>query len=580
MTRYLAAFPLQGAGGLHRAHLESVAQDEELVVVAASKDFFLAASPSLPVTEIGETGGYVLGDIHSQAGHPVSSEAEAARIGGSLFDPEALVRGFWGNYVAICWSPSDVGLSILRAPFGSLPCLHAQIDGSLVIASDLDMFRRVGLRPAIDENALILRMAFRDLQVRATCIEQVSNIPGGRQLRLSKGELHDEEVWSPWQISGRQHWVESRNEAQDLVRAAVMRAVRACRADAGHPLLLLSGGLDSSILAACLSSLGGGYSSINFVRSNSNADERHYARMVSGKLGSALIECEWVLDHVDLERTDRSSPEPIARLLMHSTNQLLAENAASCGADLTIDGGGGDNVFYGFATVAPVVDALFHGDTIGEAWGTARAIAGIANTSIQSVLRHSASRLLRRPRVFRRRRNVGLLSAGAAESVPELAVHPWLDAPPGQSAGTAAHIGLLLSAQTWAETPDLETPLRHASPLATQPVAAACLRTPSWWWFRDGTSRIVAREAFTGRLPPETINRRSKGSPDSFASDIYAAHRPRIREKLLDGELRRRGLIDTAAIEALTGTPAPLSDDACERVLYLTQVETWLSAQA
>ncbi len=579
MTRYLAAFPRQTTGGLDVAHLQTLASDEGLVVVEASPSFFLATSPGLTVMGIGAGDGHVLGEIHSQDGNPVSQEAEAARIAASLLDPEALVGGFWGNYVAICRSPSDNGLRILRAPFGSLACLHAEIDGNLVIASDLNMFRRAGLRPATSETSLIMRMAFRDLQVPPTCIEQVSNVPGGRQLRLSQGELHDEEVWSPWRIGGRQHWAQSRSEAQDLVRTAVMRAVRACRADASHPLLLLSGGLDSSILAACLSSLGGGYSSINFVRTNSNADERHYARMVSDKLGSALIECEWVLDHVDLERTDRSSPEPIARLLMHSTNQLLAETAGNCGADITIDGGGGDNVFYGFATVAPVVDALLHGDTIGEAWGTARAIAAIANTSVQSVLRHSTSRLFRRPRVFRRRRNVSLLSAEAAETVPELAAHPWLDAPPGQSAGTAAHIGLLLSAQTWAETPDLETSLRHASPLATQPVASACLHIPSWWWFRDATSRIVARDAFAGRLPLETTQRRSKGSPDSFASDIYVAHRLRIREKLLDGKLCGRGLIDSAAIEALTGEPAPLSDNACERVLYLTQVETWLCAQ-
>lgn len=580
MSRYLAALPLDHASAVPIERFAAIALDAGLCVVEAGQDLFLAVAPDLRATAIGSGYGFVLGEIHSQEGNLVSQDAQAERIAAAPLDANALTADFWGNYVGICRAPSQAGICILRAPFGSLPCLHARIEGNLVIASDLAMLRLAGLRPAIDETALIMRMAFRDLQVPATCIEQVRNIPGGRQLRISENEIHDEEVWSPWQVGGRRRWVESRREAGDLVRSAVMRAVRACRADAGHPLLLLSGGLDSSILAACLSSLGGGYSSINFVRTDSNADERHYARLVSGKLGSPLTEREWHLAHVDLERTDHASPDPVARLLMHSTNRLLTEAAADCGADLTIDGGGGDNVFFGFATVAPVLDALLHGETVGEAWDTATAIARIANASMPTVLRHTTSRLFRRPCVFRRRRNIHLLSIGSAEIVPELARHPWLDAPRAESAGTAAHIGLLLSAQTWAEAPDLNTPLRHASPLATQPVASACLRTPSWWWFRDATSRVIARDAFAERLPAETVQRRSKGSPDSFAADIYAAHRARIREKLLDGQLSRRGLIDCAAIETLTANPAPMSDETCERILYLTQVETWLSAQA
>jgi len=582
MDRYLAVIPLSGSLREGAVPPGSIEHESDLALAYSGLELFLAASSDLPVAPVGGDGGYVIGTIHLRDGNPAASrQTVVARLAGSRFETADLLGKFWGNYVAFLRRPGGPIDFILRAPFGSLPCVYACHEGRLLIASDLAMLRLGGLPAAsIDENALVQHLAYRDLQSPDTSISGVRSIPGGRRLRLQGSQSDNEEAWSPWQVAGRQRWLEARGEAERHIRSSIMASVRSNRADAAKPLLLLSGGLDSSILAACLSSLGGGYASINLLRRDSIADERQFARKVTAHLGSQLIEAEWDIGHIDLCRADSASPNPNGRILMQSTNRLISDVASEIGADLTIDGGGGDNVFLGIASAAPVADALLHSDGMGETWEAARSIAALAQVGMPEVLRRAALRVMRRSRLYPRRRYVDLLSPEAAAAVPLLSGHPWLHAPSRSEAGTAAHIALIAAAQSWAEARDLQTSLRHASPLIAQPVIEACLTAPSWWWFRDGANRIVARDAFADRLPPEIVMRRSKGAPDSFAGDIYLAYRSRMREILLDGHLRRRGLIDVNAIDALQNKAGPFSDPSCGRILYLTQVEAWIAAQA
>jgi asparagine synthase (glutamine-hydrolysing) len=166
------------------------------------------------------------------------------------------------------------------------------------------------------------------------------------------------------------------------VRSAVLRAVRACRSDAVKPLLLLLGGLDSSVLAASLAALRGGFACVNFVRDSGAGDERLFARAVADRVGATLIEAEWRLADVDVTHCHLPGlPDPVARSFMQGTNSLLAGAASAAGADVTIDGGGGDNVFFGLRSVAPVTDALLHGETLAAGWKTAASVARLAQTS-------------------------------------------------------------------------------------------------------------------------------------------------------------------------------------------------------
>jgi asparagine synthase (glutamine-hydrolysing) len=101
--------------------------------------------------------------------------------------------------------------------------------------------------------------------------------------------------------------------------------------------------------------------------------------------------------------------------------------------------------------------------------------------------------------------------------------------------------------------------------------------TPTYVLTNGGRTRAVARAAFRQDVPETLIARRSKGNPGSFVANLMAANRNYVREKLLDGELVKQGVLDRGRLEqALSGNPTDVSSS--ELLLHLC-TENWLSLQ-
>lgn len=548
-------------------------------------DVIVLSSPDLPVIHF--ANGLVLGEVHSLEGEAWGAHrAIEARMRADSFEAHTLLARFWGSFVALLRHDEEPVLDVLRSPFGRLPCLWSEDAGVLAIASDTIFFKEVFHRRAVvNVSALARRIAYPGLPSPETCVEGITSIPGGTSVIMGIGEGAGQpravDVWSPWDSARPADWFESTEEAQFSVRAAIHQATIASRRDADNVLLMLSGGIDSSILAATLSSIGRGFRCVNLVRSDSSGDERQFARLVASHLGVQLTEIEWSLTDVDVTRSDSGAlPTPGNRVFMQGTNAAVERAVEQSGADLVIDGGGGDNVFFGLSSVAPVADALRHGNDLGATLVAARSIAEQSQESLATVLRLAVQRIFRRSPAYRWHPALDYLADGARSAISPMPPHNWLKVPPGGSTGAAAHIALVAAAQGWAEECDLVGSVAHACPLATQPVTAACLKVPSWWWHRGPRSRIIAREAFADRLPHHVIWRRSKGSPDSYVAQIYDEHRKVVRAMLLEGRLAQLGLLDTDAIALATASTGSAHAPDFDRLLQLSQVEAWLCAQS
>lgn len=558
----------------------AIADRADLAIVIDEAGLLVATTPGLTPTKMAREGEWALGNIFqrgtSDRTHFKSNTPTSARM-----DPQELMRHHWGHYVAILRDGPTV-LEIARAPFGRLPCLYTQRDGLILIASDLTLLALAGWMPSgLDWGAIAHRLAFQNIALPTTCLAGVTDLRGGACLRISDGTLTVTQAWTPWDHGGRRHWASDRDEAADALRRAVTAAVRASRGDAGRVLLMLSGGLDSSILAAALASQGGAYHCFNLSSHSGNGDERGYAGAVANHLGAPILEAEWDVGLVDISRSHAAGlPNPVARSFMQGTNALLGHAIATSSADLSIDGGAGDNVFCALQSVAPVTDALVRGGRLHEAWAVALSIASLAQVGAATVFSQAIKRAFRRSPAYRW---LGETQYLASDMVNEQAIpagHPWLQAPKGAETGTAAHIALVIAAQTWAEASDLHSPVRHASPLATQPVVEACLRVPSWWWFAGGRNRVIARKAYAARLPAEIIERRSKGSPDGYIAALYTANRTTIRAMLLDGRLRAAGMLDVPALERALGESGPLRGTDYHRLMRLADVEAWIAGRS
>lgn len=543
-------------------------------------DMRIAASPDLPTQRMANL--LILGTIFPKG---QSDPAWIPHPAGQALDEQdfhRLCQNHWGNFVAIWSAPGSAGFQVYRSPFGSLPCLLTIMDDQWLLASDLDGLTHIGWRrQGLDWSMVLRRLALRDMPSSRTCLLGVEELRGGTAIEIAIADRTRTSctLWSPWHHAGRKHWISDPRDAAPLVRRAITMATRAATHGSEHALLLLSGGLDSSLLAAALGTVGARWTGLNLACTGTG-DERPFAQRVASHMGVALDQRAWDIGAVDLTRSAADNrPNPVARGFMQGTAHCLKQAATESGADLSIDGGGGDNMFLAARSVAPVTDALRHGHSPLAAGRTAFTLSALAQTSAATILWRASKRAFRPSPAYRWHADLDFLAARHRDDLDICPDHPWLTTAAGAETGTALHIALMIAAQGWAEACDLDSPVRHVAPLASQPVAEACLRIPSWWWYGGGQSRLVARNAFRDRLPADILARQVKGAPDSFVAQLFAANRPLIRAMLLDGALASQKLLDRRAIEHALDDKGIVQGTDYHRLMQLVDVEAWAAGQ-
>lgn len=532
------------------------------------------ASEGLGVRPLPPGEGLLLGEAFERGAagateRPALTEERVQRACGG----EGLVEQAWGPYVAVL-PGRDGRVDVVRAPLGALPCyLLASDDGVLFGSSAALLFRYAQRRPAVDPEALVRQLAYANLRRRETCLAGLTELAGGEQARISSRTVAYRTLWSPWTWAARRR---AFDRADDASRALADRAADCVASLAPGPVLLkLSGGLDSSIVAACLARAERPFEALTLVTDDPAGDERGYARAVARHFGARLHEVRRDPALFDPARSPAwRLPRPSMPGFRQVSDRITAETASAIGASAVFDGSGGDNVFCSLQSALPVVDCLRARAGRRHALETISSIAAIAQVSAFAVLRRATRRLLRPRRDYRWPADLDLLAAEAIDAAGATLAHPWLRAPPSVLPGKAAHVALLAAAQSYVEGIDPELDPPHIAPLVAQPLVELCLQIPSWRWFGDGQNRFAARQAFRAMLPRHVVARRTKGSPDSFVAQLFEQRRAVVRAQLLDGMLAGDGLIDRARIAALTDG-RPLSDRHLHRVMALFDAEVW-----
>ncbi|WP_162875623.1 asparagine synthase C-terminal domain-containing protein [Sphingomonas crusticola] len=482
----------------------------------------------------------------------------------------------WGSYLAIMPDPARPAWHILRAPFGMLPCLWAQQDGLTWVASDLPLLEEAGLRrPAIDWAGLRLHLLQPDLRRSRTCLNGVHELQGGHRLTIRGGRTSLEEIWCPWTFARLPEvppW-----DAATRLRGAVDLSVKAMSSRYDRGVLMLSGGIDSSIAAASLRQAGRHFDCLTFRPAGAGGDESGYAAAVAERLHVPWHEIVPDPARVDLQRsTSRHLPRPSERLFYQEFDRCAVALASSMDATAIYHGGGGDNLFYGYLSVAPVADCLLRSN--GRFRASAGALADLAGASRWRVMAMAARRALRKRRPIQSGNlRFDFLTGGPSETPYQR--HPWEDPPADILPGKASHVALLAPTLSLVETVDPLRLIPSVPLLMTQPLVETCLTMPTDLWFAPGRNRAIARTAFAERLPQDVINRRSKGSPDAFIATIFEQRKAEIRALLLDGHLAGSGLIDRARLRAAVDDAALAKGYDFTLVLDLVDAEAWVRSR-
>lgn len=535
----------------------------------------LARSPLPPLLDPDQ--GAILGPLYCRgvggALHQLSPSARATigqSAGGHLLD------AYWGNYVAVLTDAARSRVALLRAPLGALPVYWLAISDGLVFGSDVALLRRAGCyTPSIDRAALARFLVANNVRTDETCLTGLRELQGGQRLIVEHGRVTIEAPWSPWQAAARERQLLDPREAVARVRDAVLHAVAAVSHAHDRVLLKLSGGLDSSIVAASLRAADRTFDCLTLVTPNPSGDERHFAAMTAQAVGAPLLERLRDPALVDLGRSEaRDLPRPTMRAFMQASRALAASVAADTGASAILDGSGGDGVFCSLQSIRPVLDCLRAPEGRPALHQVVRDLARVSQSSIPLVLWHTL-RALRRRADYRVIRDDRFLSSIARALSVGAGDHPWLTLPANALPAKAAHVAMIVTAQSVAEAADPLDTIPTLSPLMAQPVVEACLRVPSWLWLGNGNNRAVARQAFSDRLPSDIAWRRSKGTPDSFLIDLYESQRPTIRALLLGGILHDLDLLDTDALAQVLDDPRPVIGYDFVRVMRLADIEAW-----
>jgi asparagine synthase (glutamine-hydrolysing) len=485
----------------------------------------------------------------------------------------ALIDNFWGGYAAIIAMTANAGVQVVRDPSGTVPVYWLSRDGVVIVFSDLALLMKAGIAiPPFDWNGLAHHLRFPVLRGAATGLAGVRELMPGARLQLGSGAPICDQLWSPWQFVSKPAApiAVAAKRLEHVVSASTIALASAY----GKIQLELSGGLDSSILAACLSGRQEPWRCITFATQASDGDERSYARaaaeLAQTELEELIIE---VADADPLRDSDMRRLRPGGFAILGGADAMLLDSAFAAGVDAIFSGGGGDNVFCTINSAAPVVDA-WHDMGWRAAWTALNNVALLNETTIWDAASHTLGQ-------FQRRRggrplwpidDQFLLLPGQVS----FEGHPWLEAPGNAPLGKVAHVASLLRYFPYLDGYDRALWLPMICPLMSQPVMEACLAIPTWQWIDLGQNRAVARLAFSERISPKTRFRRTKGGLESLFVPAFLNSREGFRTLLANGQLAAHGIIDIHAIEDALDLGIRKRDGAYVRILQIADVELWI----
>lgn len=551
--------------GRHRQALHEQARRLGLGIVELP-DLLCVCEPGTAFLRSGSS--LLVGQLFTPANVRVTGTLPFASAGPAGLREE--IDGYWGNFALFSAQPRE--WTVYREPSGTISVYRCGAGEDSLFVSGAGIARR--LWPAAhrrwDRTFAIHWLQFPFLRTCRTGVQGIAELlPGMAWTRREPGPWTEQCWWRPADFLRKADSIVDPRVAAEGLRELARSTIPA-QAGSAHLLLQLSGGLDSSIIAACLASAGSRPSCVNFATRSADGDERRFAHDVADRLELPLVEVA-----EGAPPRARAAPaagfHPPTNPLLAPVEQAIARVAEEAGAALLVDGGGGDNLFCSTTTASPVLDALRRAGP-AAARRTASDIALRAGCTLWDVLAAAARRLVRKRSCWKEDRT--FLARSVLLDGPD--PHPWLTglrfAPPGK----VEHVEALVHIQHFLDRGESTLPRLH--PLTAQPLVELCLAIPSWLWVAGGRDRAVARDAFSGLVPRSVLERRTKGSLQGLFERSFAALRPQMRETLLSGELRSAGIVDAGAIQACLAGTDPVRDTIQMRISELVALELWLQS--
>jgi asparagine synthase (glutamine-hydrolysing) len=493
-----------------------------------------------------------------------------------------LIDHYWGRYVAFCRG-TDSRLRVIRDPTGALPCFYTQADHVTAFFSHLeDYLRLVPVPLTVNWEHIIDCLQYMQMACRQTGLREISQVLAGECWTQESFRSEPVFLWNPVTIATSVA-IEDPAVASTELRCAVEFCVDAWASCYRSILHSLSGGLDSSIVLACLTSCSTRPQVTCFTAytAGSEGDERPFARMAASRANCHLAE------FAHQAPTDLSSvfpeqrfPSPAMVSLHLAVEDMRASLAHAQNCDAIFSGQGGDHLFQrrrDYSIAAEFLDR--HGLTPGFGRVLAESSRMLRKPAYRVLLHAARLRLFPGPvDPYVTQKAPAFLRAGRNDIFrPEHPRHPWVESASHLPRAMLYRIFDIVDCQHFYMHTCGYADLVH--PLISQPFIECSLRIPSYVLTSGGTDRGLARLAFSEKIPAAIAARTTKGGVDAYWYDLVITNLKFLRPFLLDGHLEAAGLIDRGEMsDLLTEQQLIRAVRSLPAVLSCLISEGWLRA--
>ncbi len=467
-----------------------------------------------------------------------------------------------GDFTFALWDEVRAKLLVVRDPCGSVPAYYCEIGRHLLVASDLRVLLRApALRLQSNTTALVDYIAELPTNEFETAFVGVRRLPPGYCLVWQDGRARVERHYFPREVRSPPRDADQVDGFLEVLRKAV-----ACRVAAGPSGVMLSGGLDSSLIASLVAEVapsppvafsGGFPHGVPW-------DERAYQEAVVGHLGAEYcrVPMESVRGGLDIDAALAlyGQPGPIGGHWM--AWPLMAE-ANRRGINMIFTGIDGDRVV---SNGRGRLQELAENREMSKLWREASATDGFRRGTRAALTKLVLSQLPRQVvRAVDRARATREFDLSSAARLLRPDVLRTLDArtrfAKQHERPWTARENHLAGLERGDRAADLEVmaPLeslhgvaaRH--PFYDRRVIEFCLALPSDQKLRGGNSRAILREAASGLVPDRVRMRTAKAYFDAPFEGWARRSVAKIDEKSLDfrnlepilDDRMLRGLLDS-----------------------------------
>lgn len=258
-----------------------------------------------------------------------------------------------GQFAFAIFDTKNQQLVLARDQVGIIPLFYTLVDHCFIFGSEMKAILQHPLvKRRVDLTSLDQILSFPGIVSPRTMFENISSLQPGHYLQVKDGKMIDKEYWdlvypSELDILPEQPEIYYLEKLDELLQQAVQY-----RLIADVPVgFYLSGGLDSSLIAALIHQLYPGEQrhsfSIGFT--DNTIDERHYQQLMVTQVNS--IHHEQVFDWPDISHRFRTMvyhAESPLKETYNTCSLALSEAAKNNNTKVILTGEGSDELFAGY----------------------------------------------------------------------------------------------------------------------------------------------------------------------------------------------------------------------------------------